>query len=314
MRIYLIDEDIKELKIDDVDFESKYNYWFDMTPEELKDLNNSIFRFLSSTIMECESASQLAKVDFYDDYIFLVLNCLKYENGVVNADEFNILLGRKYIITVSKDEVKMINELKKELINYKGSVFFLSDKSPTKMLYYLLDKLILNDYEIINNIENVMDSLEIQIMKNPNKQFLNALLHLRHQVHSLRRCTTPLRYIGDNLLCNENNIIEPGYLKNFSKINTKIDKLMLSVESLVQYIILVREAFEAEMSNKTNELIKLFTIFSMFFSPLYLITGIYGMNFIIPEFRWQFGYLYVIILMIAVSVALFLYFKKRKWL
>ncbi|MEG0642235.1 MAG: CorA family divalent cation transporter, partial [Clostridium sp.] len=69
-----------------------------------------------------------------------------------------------------------------------------------------------------------------------------------------------------------------------------------------------------EMANKTNELMKLFTIVAMIFSPLTLITGIYGMNFRIPEYKWGYGYLYVIILMIVVSVALFIYFKKRNWM
>ena len=314
MNIYLIDEEIREVDLGDINFNSDLNYWFDITPDELENLNEKFFNFENTSILECKSTRQLAKVDFYDNYTFLVLNSLKYGSGIVTADEFNIFLGTKYIVTVSKKKVKMISELKKEIKNYKGSVFFSKDKSPSKMLYYLLDKLISNDYKIINNLENVMDTLEIHIMKNPNKQFLNALLHLRHQVHTLRKCISPLRYIGDNLLCNENNIIETEHLKKFYRINSKIDKLMFSVEGLVQYMILVREAFEAEISNKTNELIKLFTIFSMFFSPLYLITGIYGMNFGIPECKWGHGYYYAISLMIVVSIILFIFFKKRKWL
>jgi magnesium transporter len=151
-------------------------------------------------------------------------------------------------------------------------------------------------------------------MKKPDKEFLNGLLHLRHQVHTLRRCIAPLRYIGDNLLANENGLIEKECIKFFTQINSKIDKLIFSLESLVQYIALVREAFETEMANKTNELMKLFTIVAMFFSPLTLITGIYGMNFKMPECSWNYGYVYVIILMCTVSLILFRYFKTKNWL
>lgn len=314
MKIFLIDQDIIEVNIKDVNFKTKVFYWFNLTPDELESINGEIFGFQYPSIEECKSISQLAKVDFYDDYTFLVLNSLKFENGFVNPDEFNIFLTKKYLITVSKKEVKIINELQNELINFKSSVFFAKDKSPSKLLYYILDRLILSDYEIISKLENVADALELHIMKNPNKHFLNALLHLRHQLHTLRRCVTPLRYIGDNLLCNENSIIEKEYLKSFQQINSKIDKLMFSLESFVQYIALVREAFEAEMSNKTNELMKLFTIVAMFFSPLTLITGIYGMNFHMPETYWKYGYIYVVSLMLTISVVLFLYFKKKKWL
>lgn len=314
MKIFSIDHEIIEVNIKDVNLKAKVFYWFNLTPDELESINDDIFEFQYPSIEECKSISQLAKVDFYDDYTFLVLNSLKFENGYVNPDEFNIFLTKKYLVTISKKDVKIISELQDELINYKSSVFFSKDKSPSKLLYYILDRLILSDYEIISKLENVADALELHIMKNPNKHFLNALLHLRHQLHTLRRCVTPLRYIGDNLLCNENGIIEKEYLKSFQQINSKIDKLMFSLESFVQYIALVREAFEAEMSNKTNELMKLFTIVAMFFSPLTLITGIYGMNFHMPETHWKYGYIYVVTLMLTISVLLFLYFKKKKWL
>jgi magnesium transporter len=314
MIIYSLDHEIKEIDVDQVDFKSNLFYWFDLTPDELEKLNDQLFNFQYTSIEECKSVSQLAKVDFFDDYTFLVLNSLKYENGIVDPDEFNIFLGKKFLVTVYKKDVKIIGELKKELLNYRSSVFFSKERSPAKLLYYILDKLVLNDYEIISKLENVADTLELHIMKNPNKQFLNVLLHLRHQVHTLRRCITPLRYIGDNLLCNENNLIEKTYIKAFQQINSKIDKLMFSLESLIQYIALVREAFEAEMSNKTNELMKLFTIVAMFFSPLSLITGIYGMNFKMPECDWEYGYVYVLTLMFCVSLGLFIYFKRKGWL
>ncbi|SKA83784.1 magnesium transporter [Caloramator quimbayensis] len=314
MNVYSIDNEVNKIEHYEIDFNSKCFYWIDMNPEELKKNNKNLFNFEYDTLSECESVSQFAKVDFYDNYTFLVLNSLKHENGVVKPDEFNIFLGKNYIVTVSKNTVKILNELQDEIINYKNSIFFSKEKSPSKFLYYILDRLILNDYEIINKLENTADALEIQMMKNPDGQFLQALLHLRHQVHTLRRCVAPLRYIGDNLLCNENNIIEKECIRYFNQINLKIDKLMFSLESLIQYIVLVREAFEAEIANKTNGLMKLFTIIAMFFSPLTLITGIYGMNFKIPEYSWKYGYFYSLFLMAFISAGLFVYFKRKKWL
>lgn len=314
MRLYSFDGDIKEVSFDEIDFRSSFFYWFDFEPEELENINSKIFKFDYDCIIECKSVSQLAKVDFFDEYTFLVLNSLKYENGVVDPDEFNIFLSRKYIVTVSKKEVKILEELRNELFNYKNSIFFSKEKSPAKLLYYIIDKLVLNDYGIISTLENVADSLEILIMKKPDKQFLNGLLHLRHQVHTLRRCIAPLRYIGDNLLGNENGLMTNEQLKYFTQLNSKIEKLIFSLEGLIQYIAMVREAFETEMANKTNELMKLFTIVSMFFSPLSLITGIYGMNFKMPESNWEYGYLYVIILMLTVSFILYKYFRKKNWL
>lgn len=314
MIIYSFDGDVKEIEIKNVNFEDDIFYWFNLNLEELQEYNNKLFYFNNSTIEECISLSQLAKVDFFDNYIYMVLNSLKYEDGKVIPDEFNVYLSEKYIVTVSKKDVKILSDLRNDIGNYKSSLYFSKDRSTSKILYYIIDRLIQSDYQIINRLENAADVLEMQIMKNQDREFLNEFLNLRHQVHILRRCVTPLRYIGDNILSNENNVISERDMDNFHHINSKIEKLMFSMESLIQYTALVREALETEMANKTNELVKRFTIISMFFSPLTLITGIYGMNFRMPECDWRFGYIYSLLLMVGVSMGLFLYFKSKKWL
>ncbi|WP_253187081.1 CorA family divalent cation transporter [Paenibacillus sp. GP183] len=59
---------------------------------------------------------------------------------------------------------------------------------------------------------------------------------------------------------------------------------------------------------------KTLTLFITIFKPLTFIVGLYGMNFsIIPELHWEYGYAYVWILMIAVAVGTFLYFKRKRW-
>jgi magnesium transporter len=46
-----------------------------------------------------------------------------------------------------------------------------------------------------------------------------------------------------------------------------------------------------------------------------LIAGIYGMNFrFMPELGWKFGYPFALSLMVIISTALILYFRRRKWL
>jgi magnesium transporter len=60
---------------------------------------------------------------------------------------------------------------------------------------------------------------------------------------------------------------------------------------------------------------KVLTIFSAFFLPLTFIVGVYGMNFhYMPELSKKWGYPAVIFLMIIVTVIIYLWFKKKRWL
>jgi magnesium transporter len=68
-------------------------------------------------------------------------------------------------------------------------------------------------------------------------------------------------------------------------------------------------------AQKTNDVVKVLTIFSVFFMPLTFIVGIYGMNFeFMPELQSRWGYPAVILVMIVVTSVIYFWFKRKKWL
>ena len=68
-------------------------------------------------------------------------------------------------------------------------------------------------------------------------------------------------------------------------------------------------------SHQTSEIIRILTIFSIYFLPTTFITSFYGMNFKnMPELDTTFGYPLVILAMIATVVGLYCWFKKKKWI
>jgi magnesium transporter len=66
-------------------------------------------------------------------------------------------------------------------------------------------------------------------------------------------------------------------------------------------------------AQKNNDVMKLLTIFSVFFLPLTFIAGIYGMNFHnMPELRWKYAYFIVWVIMIIISVLIYIWFKRKR--
>jgi magnesium transporter len=60
---------------------------------------------------------------------------------------------------------------------------------------------------------------------------------------------------------------------------------------------------------------KIFSVAALVFLPPTLVAGIYGMNFeILPELKWQFGYLWALGVMLASAVLPYLIFRWRGWL
>ena len=75
------------------------------------------------------------------------------------------------------------------------------------------------------------------------------------------------------------------------------------------------DSYLSVQSNNLNQVVKLLTIASIILMSNALVSGVYGMNFqFMPELDLKFGYPFALGLMVLISAALILYFRRRKWL
>jgi magnesium transporter len=297
------------------DFEiGKSHYWILLKADELNKIRG-ILVLDEESLQECVNLDQFPKLSFFSGYMFIVFNILQYNASEVVSKELNIFLSKDYIITVYKEELQIVKHLIDDINESKDTLILKEKPNAAIVLYYILDRIILGNYDVISSLEAYADKIEISILRSPRQEQLDELIHQRRQVYKIRKYLNPLRYIGDSLISNENRIIHEDYIVYFKNLNSKIEKLLLSIESLVQDLALVREAFESEISNKTNDLMKIFTLIASIFLPLNLLTSMYGMNFKnIPFVDLEYGYYYMSGAMILISLGLLWLFKKKKWL
>ncbi|MFN5218150.1 MAG: CorA family divalent cation transporter, partial [Sphingomonadales bacterium] len=99
----------------------------------------------------------------------------------------------------------------------------------------------------------------------------------------------------------------------FQDVKDQLFGLILGYEETMENSVNLLNTYLSINSRKTNDVMKLLTIFSAFFLPLTFIVGVYGMNFKnMPELFWQNGYYYAWGLMIAICIFIFIWFRKRK--
>ena len=97
-------------------------------------------------------------------------------------------------------------------------------------------------------------------------------------------------------------------LNDLSVINEYIQNNFKRIDDL-------KENISSKIELEQNRIFKTLTIVTMCISLPMLVAGIYGMNFkYIPELEWEFGYVYVLILIVLSFISPLLWFKKKKWL
>ena len=77
----------------------------------------------------------------------------------------------------------------------------------------------------------------------------------------------------------------------------------------------VRDLYLSQVSNRTNEVMKVLTVMASIFIPLTFIAGVYGMNFeYMPELEYSWAYPAVLGLMLLVALGLLALFRWRNWI
>ncbi len=94
-----------------------------------------------------------------------------------------------------------------------------------------------------------------------------------------------------------------------------IIQIIDTIETFREMLSGMLDIYISSISNRTNEIMKILTIIATIFIPLTFIVGVYGMNFeYMPELKWRWGYPVVWVIIIAVSVSMLVYFRRKKWL
>jgi magnesium transporter len=170
--------------------------------------------------------------------------------------------------------------------------------------------------EMIVTFESPMQWLSDKMDENEKEIFLSkngkiSIEHLYYQKAKARICRKLLQL--SQAVLNQ-LIVKQDYVSNLQDIKESTVNYMLQLDEVIEDAHSIMNTHISLNSQKSNDVMKLLTIFSAFFLPLTFIVGVYGMNFDhMPELGWKWGYYLTWGIMIAVSVVIFAWFKRKKF-
>jgi Mg2+ and Co2+ transporter CorA len=111
-------------------------------------------------------------------------------------------------------------------------------------------------------------------------------------------------------VCTEEQLLLVEVVDCAQSFRRKIDM----VEDYGELIEGLSKTFDSLQTNKTNEIMKVLTFLSTIMLPLTVVSSIYGMNVVLPFQKSPFIFIGIVIAMLIIVIAFFIYFKRRKWL
>lgn len=136
---------------------------------------------------------------------------------------------------------------------------------------------------------------------------------IKRDILDFRRIINPQKQILESLHLTINKFFNNDEYSPF--FNDLIGHHLRIWDTLDNYKELV-ESFEATnttlFSSKLNEIMKIFTIFTAMLLPISIVTGIFGMNVIVPFQDHPYGFFFVLGISATIIISIYSYFKKRR--
>jgi magnesium transporter len=257
------------------------------------------------------------------NYVFGVLlsAVLEPEEDRLYYQEIDLVVTRDRVVTVRKTPPggKPFDPAKVE------EICTIHPHLPAgKIVYHILDEVAERYLDLLDGIDGEIDELEENVDDWPSERLRRRISEIRHDLLHLRRTLAPTRDAVRGLVDGRIDI-DPGLLRRevFSDeiegaLARVLDKFLRASESLEfsrDLLAAVRDYQATQIAYDQNETIRRLTVVaSLVLLPTFIV-GIYGQNFDhMPELHWRLGYAYSWGVILLVTIAQLVFFRRKRWI
>jgi magnesium transporter len=187
------------------------------------------------------------------------------------------------------------------------------------IMYAIVDHVVDGYQPVVTGLENDIGEIEDEVFGG-SATVSRRIYALTREVIEFQRATGPLDDILARLRDELGVVDEEGqYVRDVQDHAMRVEEQADAFRALLQNILSVNLTLETkaltEASHSQNEQVKRISAWAaILFAPT-VVGTIYGMNFDhMPELHWRLGYPFALALMVLVSVALYIIFKRRRWI
>jgi len=268
----------------------------------------------SLTLEDILNTHQRPKVDFYDNYVYLVLKMIRYdaERNKLDSEQVSLVLLKDMVITFQERPGDVLGPLRQRIERAKGRI---RNEGADFLFYSIVDVIIDHYFLCLEDLGEEIEQLEEQALQHPEPGLVPLLQGVKRELLSLRKAVWPLREEIAGLLREEHPLVRTTTIPYLRDLHDHAIAIMDTVESFRDTTSGLLDVYLSSLSYRMNEVMKVLTIIATIFIPLTFIAGIYGMNFEhMPELHLPWAYPAILGVCVVVAGAMLIYFRRKHWL
>ncbi|MFC5181853.1 magnesium transporter CorA family protein [Actinomadura harenae] len=268
-------------------------------------------------VEDAVSRHERTKLDRYTDYLFLNLYLPVVDGADMRMFEVSAFVTDSAVVTVRPEPGFPVEELVRRWD--RSPDITRGDSASTTvglLLYALLDLVVDHQLGAAQAFDDEADALEELIFDDafPVREIQERSFRLRKNLFMLRRVSLPMREILNTLLRRDVRLVPQPLIPYYQDVYDHALRVGEFTDGLRDLIANLLDTRIALQGNRLNEVMKKVTSWAAIIAVPTAITGFYGQNVPYPGFGHAWGFWFSSLAIAALSVGLYVLFKRRDWL
>jgi magnesium transporter len=288
-------------------------FWLDLWQPGGEDFEilRDVFRFHPLAVEDSQQFEQRAKLDDYDDFVFIVIY------GAVPDDdrlvEVHCFYSERYLVTVHRDDAPAFAEIRARYDKRQKPI-----EQPSLLLYRIIDGLVDSFFPILAAFDDRIDELENAIFLRADDRQLQEIFQMKRLLVGMRKAVTPQRDMFASLMGGVAELpgLDEEDERYFRDVYDHLIRISDLIDSYRDLLTGAMDVYLSTVSNRLNAVMKQLTVIATVFLPLTFITGFFGQNFgwLVRHISgWPVFLALGIGVELATVFALLAFFRRRGW-
>jgi len=290
-------------------------FWIDMGGEpeaRVKSVLADVFHFHPLAIDDALQKAATPKIDDWGDYVYVVAHSVTFDLKTYDLETYEVdtFLGKNFLVTYHKHPLASADRVWKAA---QRNETYLS-RGADYLLYNILDTLAADYMPLVDTLDDAIDHMEDAIFQNSGRALLNNIFSVKRAVLRLRRIIIPQREVMNRLARDTYSVVDQSERIYFRDVYDHYVRLADVNDTLRDLVGGALDTYLSVSSNRTNEIMKVLTVFSAMFLPISFVAGFFGMNFDLlpwPSLAFLIAGLAV---MAIVPLIMWWWFKRQEWI
>lgn len=290
--------------------------WIDVEGPSQQDFLQlaSEFELPLRPLANCLDPEHLPRSEFFDSTAFFILRHYdkgsKAPSGTMQelTTKIVFIVGGNYLMTIHRGPLSTLSDVvtRCDFENFTLGSFMQS----------LYSKVIASFDEPIEDLEKSTEVIEGRVFALRRRNILREGYKIKRKASTFRKV---FKFTSDVLLKLQSRPDFP--LNDIADVKEPLDRLIFYTDNIYEEItgllnlhLSLMSQKTNEASYKTNEIMRILTVVSIFFLPLNFIAGVYGMNFEnMPELKTENGYFITLGAMLVIAITILVWIYKKSW-